>query len=159
MDQNFTDITIVLDRSGSMDLVRADTIGGFNSFVENQKSGPGKCNLTLVQFSDNYEVTYKDRPITEAPLLTNTTFSPFGFTSLFDAVGRSIKERGTHYANMKESERPGKVLFVIITDGEENASKEYKLDQIKNMIQDQTKTYNWTFVFLGAYGDKCREYL
>ena len=150
---NFTEIIIVLDRSGSMEMVRDDTIGGFNAFIEDQKKAVGEAKITLVQFDDQYLVVYGGQPIQDVPKLTLETFVPRGMTALLDAVGKTINIVGDRLANTTEDQRPSLVLFVIITDGHENASKEFKLSQIKDKIKHQTEKYNWEFVFLGADQD------
>jgi uncharacterized protein YegL len=147
MKYDFTDITVVLDRSGSMSAVANDTIGGFNQFIKEQKSVKGKANLTLMQFDTEYELVHNGKDIKEVPSLE---FSPRGGTALFDAVGRSITETGTRLRRMSDKDRPAKVIFVIITDGEENSSKEYTREKVKGMITHQQEKYNWSFVFLGA---------
>jgi hypothetical protein len=143
-------IVVVLDRSASMGTVLMPTIEGFNSFLTNQKEVPGAATTTLVQFDDKYEVVYANKALTEAPLLTKETYIPRGFTALFDAIGKTIDDVGASLAAMPESERPAKVVFVVQTDGFENASKKYSGDQIRAMVTHQRDTYNWDFVFLGA---------
>lgn len=151
---NFIEIVVVLDRSGSMGTVRSDTIGGFNTFVSDQKSNAvGEIKLSLIQFDDQYEVVYNGKQINEVPLLTEETFVPRGMTALFDAVGKSINTVGERLAKTPEMERPSLVVFVILTDGQENASKEFKLEQAKEMITHQKEKYGWQFVFLGADQD------
>lgn len=148
---NLVEIIVVLDRSGSMSTVRNDTIGGFNTFVNDQKSqAKGEVKLTLVQFDDQYEVNYNGRSIQEVPSLTEATYIPRGMTALLDAVGKTINTVGDRLAKTPEAERPSLVIFVTLTDGQENSSKEFKLDQIKSLIEHQTTKYNWQFVFLGA---------
>jgi len=148
---NLVEIIVVLDRSGSMSTVRNDTIGGFNTFVNDQKvQAKGEVKLTLVQFDDQYEVNYNGRQIQEVPALTETTYIPRGMTALLDAVGKTINTVGDRLAKTPEAERPSLVIFVTLTDGQENSSKEFKLDQIKSLIEHQTTKYNWQFVFLGA---------
>lgn len=150
MKTDLTDITVVLDRSGSMSTVVNDTKGGFDHFVDDQKKAPGQANLTLVQFDTEYEFVHKGKPIAEIPGLT---FEPRGSTALLDAIGRAINETGERLKATPEADRPGKVVFVIITDGEENASKEFKKDKINEMIKHQRDAYKWEFVFLGANQD------
>lgn len=148
---NFIEIIIVLDRSGSMATVRNDTMGGYNTFINDQKSrATGEVKVTLVQFDDQYEVNYNGRPIQEVPALGETTYVPRGMTALLDAVGKTINTVGDRLAKTAESERPSLVIFVTLTDGQENASKEFKLEQIREMIKHQTEKYKWQFVFLGA---------
>jgi hypothetical protein len=150
---DLSDITIVLDRSGSMSSVAADTIGGFNRFVADQKAAPGEARLTLVQFDNIYEPVHRGVPIREVPDLTGETFVPRGGTALLDAIGRAIGETGSRLGAMAESDRPGKVFFVVLTDGEENSSREFTRDRINEMIARQRDVYSWQFVFLGANQD------
>ena len=151
--KNKTDITIILDRSGSMNSVKDDTIGGFNSFLGEQQKVEGEAVLSLVQFDDQYEVVYVDKDINSAAKLTDETFQPRGMTALFDAVGRTINAVGQRLANLSEDERPDKVLFVIMTDGFENASQEFKAAKISEMITHQRNVYKWEFMFIGANQD------
>jgi uncharacterized protein YegL len=152
--KNVTDIVVVLDRSGSMSSVAKDVCGGFDKFVEEQKKGQGRAFLTLVQFDTEYEFVYRGRDIKDVPKLE---LYPRGCTALLDAMGKAIVETGERFKTMQESERPDKVIFVIITDGEENSSKEYKKSQISEMIKHQTDIYKWEFVFLGANQDAIKE--
>lgn len=151
--KNKTDITIILDRSGSMESVKSDTIGGFNSFLEGQRKVEGEASLSLVQFDDQYEVVYMDRAINSADKLTEATFQPRGMTALYDAVGRTINAVGQRLADLPEAERPDKVLLVIMTDGFENSSKEYNAAKIAEMITHQREVYKWEFMFIGANQD------
>lgn len=148
-----TDITVVLDRSGSMASVRDDTIGGFNSFLEEQKAVSGSARVSLVQFDDQYEVVYECRDVQDAPPLTPQTFVPRGSTALLDAIGRTMTATGVRLAALPEAGRPEKVLLVVMTDGEENASREYTGSRISDMITHQRKTYSWEVVFIGANQD------
>lgn len=148
---NFVEIIVALDRSGSMSTVRNDTIGGFNTFVSDQRrEAKGDVKLTLVQFDDQYEINYNGMPIQDVSPLTEATYTPRGMTALLDAVGKTINTVGDRLAKTPENERPSLVIFVTLTDGQENASKEFKLAQIKTMITHQTEKYNWQFLFLGA---------
>lgn len=155
MKDSLTQISIVLDRSGSMSSVREATISGFNEFVEGQKNGAGEANVSLVQFdSENpYEVLYQSKPVKEVPKLTLEQYVPRGGTPLHDAIGRTIDGLGTTLGKQKESERPGKVVIVILTDGLENASHEYTSARIAEMIKHQREVYKWEFIFLGANQD------
>jgi hypothetical protein len=150
---DFTDITIILDRSGSMESVAGDTIGGFNRFVQDQKGGHGDAALTLVQFDDRYETVYAGVPIERAQALTAETFVPRGSTALLDAIGRTIDETGRRLAAIREPDRPEQVIMVIITDGYENASRHYPSHRISEMIAHQSDVYNWQFVYIGANQD------
>lgn len=151
--KNKTDITIILDRSGSMESVKSDTIGGFNSFLGEQQKIEGEAVLTLVQFDDQYEVVYLDKEIARADKLSTETFVPRGMTALYDAIGRTINETGKRLADLPEAERPDKVLMVIMTDGEENSSQEFRSETIGQMIREQRDKYNWQFMFIGANQD------
>jgi hypothetical protein len=153
MKEDYTDISIVLDRSGSMQLVKDDTIGGFNQFLQDQKNAPGLATISLHQFDDRYETVYAAIIISDAQPLTDQTFIPRGSTALLDAIGRTINETGKRLGTMDESDRPAKIVFVILTDGHENASREFTLGQIHQMIQHQRENYKWEFVFLGANQD------
>ena len=153
MNDNLTDITVVLDRSGSMAAVRDDTIGGFNSVLEEQKQVSGTAYLTLVQFDDQYEVIYEGRSLPSAPALTTRTFVPRGSTALLDAIGRTIYAVGARLAVLPEADRPGKVLLLIMTDGEENSSHEFSRAQIFDMITHQREAYAWEIVFIGTNQD------
>ena len=157
MRNDFTDITILLDRSGSMGTICNDTIGGFNSFVKEQQAVPGEACLTLVQFDNEYEVNYEAVKLSNVEKLTDSTYRPRGTTALLDALGKTIVRTGERLSAMKEEDRPGKVIFVTITDGEENASKEYKKDVIAKMVKVQQESFSWNFVFLGANMDSFTE--
>lgn len=154
MDSKYTDITIILDRSGSMSHLRMDTIGGINTFLNDQKKLDGdKVLLTLVQFSTASEVIINKTDIVLVDPLTAQDYIPGGGTALLDAVGDAIYKAGKRFRSMQEAQRPSKVLFVIITDGEENSSTRFTLGRIKDMITEQQEAYKWQFVFLGANQD------
>lgn len=148
--KNATQIVVVLDKSGSMDSVRTDTIGGFNTFIEDQKKLTGECNVSLVTFNDKYQNVFINKPVNEVELLTESMYSPDGYTALLDAVGATIDKLGNELAAMKEEDRPNKIVFVIMTDGVENASREYTYSQIKEKITHQQDKYGWMFTFIGA---------
>lgn len=152
MKNDYTHISIILDRTGSMESIRNDTIGGFNTFLKDQKEQPGTATLTLVQFDtqDPYEVIHRFKPIQEVPELTHETYVPRASTPLLDAMGRGINDIEKSIADIKEEECPSKVVVVVITDGQENSSREFKKDQIVKMIKEKTEKYNWQFVFLSA---------
>jgi Mg-chelatase subunit ChlD len=154
MRSDLTDITLVVDRSGSMQDVQADAEGGVNAFIENQANQPGEALLTLVQFDTEYEFLHNGVPIQDVP---EYHLVPRGMTALLDAVGRAINETGERLAKMNEQDRPGLVVFVIMTDGLENSSVEFEKPQIKQMIQEQQDKYNWHFTFLGANQDAFAE--
>ena len=154
MNGNLTDITVVLDRSGSMASVAKDVVGGFNKFVEEQKKAKGSATFTLIQFDTEYEFVHRSVDIQKVSKLE---FQPRGCTALLDAMGEAIVDTGERLKNMRECDRPSKVIFVIITDGQENASKEYKKYQINEMIKLQREVYGWEFVFLAANQDAIGE--
>lgn len=154
MDLNYTDITLVVDRSGSMASIREDAQGGINTFIKDQAAQPGKCTLTLVHFDHEYEVVHDGKPINE---VTEYGLTPRGSTALLDAVGRAINTTGARLAAMKEEDRPGLVSVVIVTDGQENASQEFTKARIKEMITHQQDVYKWQFTFLGADQDAFAE--
>lgn len=150
-DPNKTSITVVLDKSGSMNSVRDDTIGGYNIFIESQKSLPGECDISLIQFNEKNEFTYKSKNIKDITQnLTREQYVPNGNTALLDAVGKAITEKGQELSDLPEEQRPSKVLFVILTDGKENCSRIYDNAKIKEMIEHQKTVYSWDFTFLGA---------
>ena len=152
---NRCDITILLDRSGSMASVQGDVEGGFAQFLEEQRRLPGECALSLVQFdSEGIEPVYTAEPIQHAPRLE---LHPRGMTPLLDAVGRTVTSTGERLAALPEHERPGRVLFVIITDGKENASREYHKSQVQRMVERQRRDYRWEFIYLGANVDAFAE--
>lgn len=150
MNTNLIDITVVLDRSGSMEIVKDDTIGGFNTFLKEQKSGP-PARITLHQFDDEFETVIDGQDVHKAQPLTSKTYVPRGWTALLDAIGRAINHTGNRLEKAFEQNR--KVVFVIITDGEENRSKEFTREKVMEMIQHQKDKYAWQFVFLGANQD------
>ncbi len=163
MNKDYTHITVVIDSSGSMGTIRTDTIGGFNSFLKEQQRAPGKMTLTQIHFSSAvlgvppYWVKDEFTPVQDVLPLNEHTYVPGGGTPLLDSIGVAIVETGNHLARMKEEDKPGKVLMVIITDGQENASRTYSKKQIKEMVQHQTDVYKWDFIFLGANMDAIGE--
>ena len=136
-----------------MESVKADTIGGFNAFLKDQKLAPGAANMSLSQFDTIFDVIYEGKPIAEAPELSPSTFVPRGGTALLDAIGRNINRTGARLSVMQEQDRPGKVLFIILTDGEENSSREFSREKVFAMITHQREAYKWEFLFLGANQD------
>lgn len=148
---------MLLDRSGSMESIKADTIGGFNNFISEQKKVPGEMTLSLSQFDTEYEILYNKVSIDEVKPLTNTTFVPRGGTALLDSAVRLIKETGKKLANLSEGERPERVMVIILTDGEENSSHEYTKKQLREMIKHQEDVYKWQFLYIGANQDAFAE--
>jgi uncharacterized protein YegL len=125
MRQNHAEIVCVLDRSGSMASICMDSIGGFNTFLDAQRSVPGTANVSVVIFDDQYEMLYDGIDVKKADKLTIRTFMPRGMTALYDAIGRTITDVGERLSALPEADRPEKVLVVILTDGGENSSKEF----------------------------------
>lgn len=139
-----TDIVVVLDRSGSMETIRKDTIGGFNRFLKEQQALPDPATMSIYQFDTVYETVYEAKAIKDAPELTEATFVPRGGTALLDAIGRTI--------NAVAVRAPARPVIVVITDGEENSSKEFNSTQIKELIK-KYEAAGWQFVYLGANQD------
>ena len=153
MKKDLCELVVIIDESGSMQHITNDTIGGFNTFLETHQKLPGKALLTLVKFNTKYEVVHNGLDVRTVPQLNTTTYQAMGSTALLDAVGRSIDEVGKRYDALKKKDKPGKVIFLIITDGEENSSKEYKLEQIKEKTKLRQEKDKWEFVFMGANQD------
>ncbi len=153
-NKKLTDITVVMDRSTSMASCREESERGINKFVEEQQGLKGEAKFTLVKFDNTYEKEYDGINIRN---VEHIELIPRGTTALLDAVGRAINETGARLRSMSENKRPGLVVFVILTDGYENCSVEFTRSQIKEMIDHQTKRYNWEFTFLGANQDACFE--
>lgn len=149
-DSQRTLIAILLDRSGSMESIKSDTEGGFNAFIGDQRNEPGAAKVTLAQFDTEYDVVYANTAIDEVPPLQ---LQPRGRTALYDAIGRLITDVGADLAALSEDERPGHVIVVILTDGHENASREWTHEAVGAAIKRQETEYCWSFVFLGANMD------
>jgi uncharacterized protein YegL len=150
MRNDLTEVVAILDRSGSMEQLTNDTIGGYNSFIEGQKNVSGEVNLTTVLFDDKYEVLHNRVNLRNISKITNKEYFARGSTALFDALGKTINDIGKKLRDTPEKDRPGKVIFFIITDGYENASKEFSGEKIKEMIELQRNKYSWEFIFFGA---------
>ena len=161
MKSNYTHIAVILDRTGSMESIRDDTIGGFNAFLQQQKDTPGDATLTLVQFDsqDPYEVVHSFMEMKDVPELTRETFVPRAQTPLLDAMGRGINDLEHNLMKFGKEEKPQRVVMVIITDGQENASREFKKDQVQKMILEKQEQMDWQFVFLSADMDAINEAL
>ena len=149
-DPNLTHLYFLLDRSGSMQSIKGDTEGGFDAFIAEQRTQPGECRVTLAQFDDTYEQVYADLPVAEVPPLQ---LHPRGTTALLDSIGRLIGEAGARLAALPDDRRPGVVIVGIMTDGLENASREWSHPQVKQLIETQTRDYQWQFLYLGADQD------
>jgi uncharacterized protein YegL len=148
--KNHSHILLLLDRSGSMAKIKPAVIKGFNTFVQAQRKVEGTADLTLVQFNDTCEVQFDGVPLEEVPDLTEATFQTSSRTALFDAVGQSMELLGRKLAEMKEVDRPDRVVVSVLTDGFENASVDYSLVDIQKRVEHQQSFYNWEFIFLAA---------
>jgi len=157
MKKGLTELVFILDRSGSMGGLESDTIGGFNSLLEKQQKEPGGAFITTVLFDDQYELLHDRISIKGVKSITGKEYFVRGCTALLDAVGKTINKIGNVQKNTSDDERAEKVMFVITTDGLENASKEYNYDRIKSMIERQKLKYGWEFIFLGANIDAVAE--
>ncbi|HWO78697.1 MAG TPA: vWA domain-containing protein [Bacillus sp. (in: firmicutes)] len=156
MHNSLTEIIFLLDRSGSMAGLESDTIAGFNSFIKRQCELKGGTILTTVLFDDQYEVLWDGIQANQA-VLTEKEYYTRGSTALLDAVGKTIIDVGHRLSQTKEEQRPGKVIFVITTDGYENASREFTFTKVSELIRHQQEKYNWEFIFLGANMDAAKE--
>lgn len=150
MKKNLTELVFILDKSGSMSGLEKDTIGGYNSMLEQQRKVDGECVITTVLFDNHYELLHDRIDIRAIQPITAKEYFVGGSTALLDAIGKTIHKIGTVQKNTTEDYRAEKVMFVIITDGEENASRHYSSMQIREMIQRQKERYGWEFIFLGA---------
>lgn len=156
MNTNLTEIIFLLDRSGSMAGLESDTIGGFNALIEKQRQLEGETVVTAVLFDDRYEILWNGINAVRAKL-TDKEYYVRGSTALLDAVGRTILDAGCRLSKTIENEKPLKVIFVITTDGMENASREFTAEKVKELIRHQQEKYNWEFIFLGANIDAVKE--
>ena len=150
MKKELTELVFILDRSGSMSGLESDTIGGFNSVLTKQKGEVGDANITTVLFDDKYELLHDRYNLVKVPMITDNEYFVRGSTALLDAIGKTIHKMGNVQKYAADEDRAEKVMFVIITDGMENASVKYTYDHVKNMIERQKNKYGWEFIFLGA---------
>ena len=151
-----TEIIFVIDKSGSMSHLAADTIGGFNGFIESQKAMEGKATLTTVLFDTNWKILHDGVDIKEVKSMAASDYIAYGGTAMLDAIGEIINRVQDRHDELGE-EKPDNVLFVITTDGEENSSRTFKKSQIEKMIKHQTNGHGWKFMFLGANMDAVKE--
>lgn len=148
-----TDLIVILDRSGSMAPVAKDMEGGFDQMMRDQAKVKGTCNVTLVQFDDEVETVYSGVPVAKVP---KCSLQPRGWTALLDAIGQTLANVDTELAKLPAERRPERVMVLVITDGQENRSTEYRLPQVKHMIEER-QARGWAFVYLGANVDAFAE--
>ena len=152
-----TELVFILDRSGSMNGLEKDTIGGFNAMIEKQKKEEGEALISTVLFDNDMQVIHDRVPLDSVPALTEKEYFVRGCTALLDAVGGAIHHIGNVHKYAREEDRPEKTLFVITTDGMENASCRYTYDKVRSMIEHEKEKYGWEFLLLGANIDAARE--
>ena len=150
MKKNLTELVMILDRSGSMGGLESDTIGGYNSMLKKQRETEGEVVVSTVLFDDESEVLYDRIPLQDMPQMTEKEYYVRGCTALLDAIGGAIHHIGNVHKYAKDEDRPEKTIFVITTDGLENASKRYSYERVKQMVERQKEKYGWEFLFLGA---------
>ena len=150
MKKGLTELVFILDKSGSMSGLESDTIGGFNSMLAKQKALEGKCCVTTVLFDNRYELLHDRIDLNAVNPISDREYQVGGSTALIDAIGQTINKIRTAQKNTADDYRAEHVLFVIITDGEENASREYTAEKVKELIEKQKSEHGWEFVFLGA---------
>ena len=157
MKKGLTELVFILDRSGSMAGLEQDTIGGFNAMIHKQKKEAGEALISTVLFDTHSQVIHDRVALDEVPGLTEKEYDVRGCTALLDAVGGAIHHIGNVHKYAREEDRPEKTMFVITTDGMENASRRYSYDEVRAMITRQKERYGWEFLFLGANIDAARE--
>lgn len=151
-----TELVFILDRSGSMYGCTAQTISGYNKILTEQKKNPEHAIVTTVLFDNEIDIVHDRKPINRVAKLTNKTYFTRGSTALYDAVGKTIQGLVHVHRNTPEPQKPHKVIFVIITDGYENASREFNAQQVRDMIRLERDVYHWDFMFLGANIDSAQ---
>ena len=157
MKKNLTELVFILDRSGSMSGLENDTIGGFNAMIEKQKREAGEAYVSTVLFDNHREVIHDRVDIQKVEPMTREQYYVRGSTALLDAVGKSIRHIANVHKYAREEDRPEKTLFIITTDGMENASHEYSYERVRKMIEHEKGKYGWEFIFLGANIDAAKE--
>ena len=157
MKKDLVEMVFILDRSGSMGGLEDDTIGGYNSLLEKQKHVEGEAIISTVLFDDEFEVLHNRINIKDVRSITKKEYYVRGTTALLDAIGRSIRKIISVYRHLKDDELPEKTVFIITTDGMENASREFSYSRVKEMIELEKNRYNWEFIFLGANIDAIAE--
>jgi uncharacterized protein YegL len=150
MRSDYTHITAVIDESGSMSGQVRNVVGGFQTFIDDQKSVPGSASLTVVKFNTTYKVVSQGRDLNEIHSASSfLAYAPGGGTALLDAVGKAILETGAFLSSKTEDERPSQVVVIVMTDGEENSSHEFSLAKVREMVEHQEKVYGWRFLYIG----------
>lgn len=157
MKKNLTELVFILDRSGSMSGMEGDTIGGFNAMLEKQRKEDGEAIVSTVLFDNEMLVLHDRLPLESVPAMTDQDYTVRGCTALLDAIGGAIHHIGNVHKYAREEDRPEKTIFVITTDGMENASHQYTYKKLKSMIERQKEKYGWEFLFLGANIDAVAE--
>ena len=157
MRKGLTEIVFILDRSGSMSGLEADTIGGYNSMITKQKKESGEALISTVLFDDIQKVLHDRVPLEEVQPMTEDEYYVRGCTALLDAVGEALHHIGNVHKYAREEDRPEKTIFIITTDGMENSSRRYSYAKVKQMIERQKERYGWEFIFLGANIDAIAE--
>ncbi len=150
MKKNLTELVFILDKSGSMASLEQDTIGGFNAMIEKQKKLDGECVVSCVLFDNGQKVIYDRVPLSEVRPMTEEDYTAGGCTALVDALGKSVKYIGNIHKHLREEDVPEHTVFVITTDGMENASREYSSDKVKKMVSKKTEKNGWEFLYLAA---------
>ena len=150
MRKGLTEVVFILDRSGSMSGLEADTIGGFNSMIAKQKKEEGEAYISTVLFDDTCEVLYDRVPVNKVEPMNDNQYYVRGCTALLDAIGGAIHHIGNVHKYAREEDKPEKTLFIITTDGMDNASRQYSYEKVKEMVERQKEKYGWEFLFLGA---------
>ncbi len=153
MKKNLTELVMILDRSGSMCGLEKDTIGGYNGMLEKQRKEEGEVLVSTILFDDRSEVLCDRVPLDKVAPMTEKDYYVRGCTALLDAVGGAIRHIRNIHRYAREEDRPEKTIFVITTDGLENASREFTYDRVKEMVQHEQEKYGWEFLFLGANMD------
>ena len=147
---DLTHLYVLLDRSGSMQSIKTDIVGGFDAFVSEQRAATGECRMSLARFDNEYELVFSDVPVDQVGPLQ---LDPRGSTALLDSMGRLIVDAGARLAALPAGERPGTVVVAVMTDGLENASREWTHTAIKSLVDQQSGTYGWQFLYMGADQD------
>jgi uncharacterized protein YegL len=156
-NKNKTEIVVIIDRSGSMNTMRDDAIGGFNAFIARQKELPGEASVTVSLFDHEYTLLYDGVDIHDVKPLDDTNYVPRGSTALYDAVGRTIHDVRARIKATESKKRPANVIVMVITDGQENCSREFQGSSVKELIEEQRNKSKWEVLFIGADESSLRD--